>query len=231
MMHTALAANCLNQKVILVTGAANGIGAAVAETYAEHGASVILLDKDIPSLERIYDRILTANNPTPAIYPLDLKGASINDYEELAEAIITNFNQLDGLVHCAASLGQLAPFPHQQIETWLETLHINLTAAYLLTRACYPLLRQQAAAKIIFTTDHRKNDAYCSAYGISKAAIETLAQQLTEESEAQGRLQIHCIDPGVTDTQLQRQAFPALPPDTLPAPNDVVALYLKHMAI
>lgn len=129
MDYTA-AADLLKESVILVTGAGSGIGAAVAKAYAQHGATVVLLDKNIARLEQVYDVIINEGCPTPALYPLDLKGASIPDYDELATSIEDNFSRLDGLVHCAASLGQLAPVPHQDPEIWLETLQINLTAPY-----------------------------------------------------------------------------------------------------
>ena len=102
-------ADCLTGKVIIVTGAGNGIGAAVAQHYAQYGADVILLDKNIPALEKCYDAILaTAPKTDPAIYPLDLKGANADDYATLANSISDNYGKLDGLVHCAASLGQMA---------------------------------------------------------------------------------------------------------------------------
>jgi len=182
MDYTA-AADLLKEKVILVTGAGSGIGEAVAKAYAQHGATVVLLDKNIARLEQVYDAIINDGNPTPALYPLDLKGASIPDYDELATNIESNFGHLDGLVHCAASLGQLAPVPHQDSEIWLETLHINLTAPYLLTKSCIELMRKSDKASIIFTTDHHKDTAYWAAYGISKAGIEALSKQLADELE------------------------------------------------
>ncbi|PCH66066.1 MAG: YciK family oxidoreductase [Gammaproteobacteria bacterium] len=228
MTYTA-AAELLKERVILVTGAGNGIGAAVAKSYAQHGATVILLDKKIPSLEQVYDDIIAAGHSTPAIYPLDLKGASIPDYDELATKVHDNFGRLDGLVHCAASLGQLAPVQHQDPKIWLETVHINLTAAYLLTRSCLPLMQKFDKASIIFTTDNHKNTAYWAGYGISKAGIEALSKQLADELESDGRIRVNCIDPGTVKTELHTHAFPAIDPTHLPAPEDIVSSYLYLM--
>ena len=228
MTYTA-AAELLKERVILVTGAGNGIGAAVAKSYAQHGATVILLDKKIPSLEQVYDDIIGAGHSTPAIYPLDLKGASIPDYDELATKVHDNFGRLDGLVHCAASLGQLAPVQHQDPKIWLETVHINLTAAYLLTRSCLPLMQKFDKASIIFTTDNHKNTAYWAGYGISKAGIEALSKQLADELESDGRIRVNCIDPGTVKTELHTHAFPAIDPTLLPAPEDIVSSYLYLM--
>lgn len=228
-MNYTAAADLLKENVILVTGAGGGIGAAVAKTYANHGATVVLLDNNIPKLEKVYDDIVATGKPTPAIYPLDLKGASIPDYDELATKIHDNFGRLDGLVHCAASLGQLAPMPHQDPQIWLETLHINLTAAYLLTCSCLTLMQKRDKAAIIFTTDSHKDKAYWAGYGISKAGIEALSKQLADELEADGRIRVNCIDPGTVKTQLHAQAFPASDPTLLPEAKDVANSYLYLM--
>lgn len=206
-MNYTAATDLLKESVILVTGAGSGIGAAVAKTYAQHGATVILLDKNIARLEQVYDVIVNEGNATPAIYPLDLKGASIPDYDDLATNIENNFGRLDGLVHCAASLGQLAPVPHQDPEVWLETLHINLTAAYFLTRSCLTLMRKFDKASIIFTTDAHKNTAYWAGYGISKAGIEALSKQLADELEDDGRIRVNCIDPGTVKQSYSPRLF------------------------
>jgi len=228
MKYTSTA-TLLKDTVIIITGAGNGIGAAVAKAYANHGATVILLDKSIPALEQVYDEIVASGAAQPAIYPLDLKGASIEDYDTLANTIQDNFGRLDGLVHCAASLGQLAPVTHQDMQTWLETLHINLTAPYLLTRACLSLLQKQLSASIIFTTDHHKDSAYWSAYGLSKSGIESLSKQLADELETEAKVRVNCIDPGAVRTELFSRAFPATDPSSLPSADDVVPTYLYLM--
>ena len=223
--------DALTDRIILVTGAADGIGAAVAKAYAHHGATVILLDKDIPKLEQVYDEIEAAGDPTPAIYPLDLKGATVDDYGVLVDSITDNFGRLDGLLHNAAQLGQLAPVQHQDPQEWLETLHTNLSAAFLLTRACLPLMLKTPTdhGAIIFTTDEHKNKAYWSSYGVSKAGIEAFSLQLADELEADGHIRVNCIDPGTVDTHLHTQAFPALDPKKLPSPQAITAPYLYLM--
>jgi NAD(P)-dependent dehydrogenase (short-subunit alcohol dehydrogenase family) len=216
----------LDNRVILITGAARGIGASVAKACASQGATVILLDKQVSGLESVYDDIENAGHPTPAIYPLDLKGATAPDYQQLATTIDSQFGRLDGLIHCAATLGQLAPVEHQDTKTWLETLHVNLTASFLLTKACLPLLKQQSGSQLIFTTDSHKHTAYWGAYGISKAAIEAFAAQLTDELEAQAKVTVHCLDPGSVKTELFARAFPAIDPSELPEADSIAPQYL-----
>lgn len=228
-MQYSPAADLLKERVILITGAGSGIGSAVAKAYANHGATVILLDKKIPALEQVYDDIIAAGSATPAIYPLDLQGANISDYDDLANSVHDNFGRLDGLVHCAASLGQLAPVQHQDPKVWLDTLQINLTAPYLLTRACLALMQKYEHASIIFTTDNHKDTAYWSGYGISKAGIESLSKQLADEMASDGRVRVNCIDPGDVKTPLHGRAFPAINPTGLALPEDVVSSYLYLM--
>jgi NAD(P)-dependent dehydrogenase (short-subunit alcohol dehydrogenase family) len=216
----------LQDRVILITGAARGIGASVAKSCAVRGATVVLLDKQLSLLESVYDEIEQAGAPTPALYPLDLKGASQPDYRQLADSIKANFGRLDGLIHCAAALGQLAPVQHQDTKTWLETLHINLTAAYLLTQACLPLLRQQNRSHLIFTSDHHQGKAYWGAYGISKAGIEALSQQLADELEAEAKVRVCTLDPGAVQTELFARAYPAIDPSTLTRPEVIAEQYI-----
>lgn len=216
----------LSEHVILITGAGNGLGAAVAKAYACQGATVILLDKDLPGLESTYDAITPAALKQPAIYPLDFKGASLDDYADLVSTIESSFGRLDILVHCAATLGQLAPIEHQDPQAWAETLHVNLTAPFLLTQACLPLMKKQTKATILFTTDQHKNKAYWAGYGISKAGIEALVKQLQDELETAGKIHVHCIDPGQFQSQLLSQSFPALDPNDFPLPDEAISAYL-----
>ncbi len=228
-MNYSASKDLLSDNIIIVTGAGEGIGAAVARCYAKHGATVILLDKNIKALKQVYDDIEAKGGATPAIYPLDLKGANTTDYETLASSINDNFGRLDGLVHCAAALGQIAPFNHQNITTWLETLHINLTAPYLLTRACVSLLQKQQQSAIIFTSDDYKDKAYWAGYGVAKAGIETLAKQLAAEFESEGRVRVNCVIPGSVQTTLYARAFPGLNPNSLPMPETLTPSYLYLM--
>lgn len=228
-MNYSAPLDLLADRIILVTGAGSGIGRAVAKTYAAHGATVILLDKSIPKLEQVYDEIISENHPMPAIYPLDLKGATVSDYDDLVSTITDNFGQLNGLLHNAAVLGQISPLPHQDPKTWSETMHINLTAPFLLTRACLSLMKQSEQASIIFTTDNHNMKAYWGAYGISKAGIEALSRQLADELEAEAKVRVNCIDPGSVDTNLNARAFPAINPRSLATAEAITASYLYLM--
>jgi len=218
----------LHDRVILITGAANGIGRAVAGAGAAHGASVILLDRDVRALEQAYDEITAAGHPEPALYPLDLKGATPDDYATLAETIAKEFGHLDGLVHNAAHLGALVPFANFEHKLWFETLQINLNAPYLLTMACLDLLQQSRDASIVFASDSvgRQGKAYWGAYAVSKAGTEGFMQILADELEANTSIRVNSMDPGPVRTALRLMAYPYEDRDALPLPVDVVKPFL-----
>ena len=218
----------LQDRVILVTGAANGIGKAVVKDMAAHGATTVLLDRDVKGLEQTYDEIVAASHPQPAIYPMDLQGAAPEDYTELASTLEQEFKQLDGLVHNAAQLGALVPFANFDHELWFHTLQANLNAPYLMTMACLDLLNASKDASIIFTSDAvgRHGKAYWGAYAVSKAGLEVFMQILADELEANTTIRVNSLDPGPVRTTLRRTAYPAEKSNTLNAPGDVTRPFL-----
>jgi NAD(P)-dependent dehydrogenase (short-subunit alcohol dehydrogenase family) len=218
----------LQDRVILVTGAANGIGQAVVKAMAAHGATVILLDRDVPGMEQTYDEIVTAGHPEPAIYPLDLQGAEPDDYTRLADTLADEFGHLDGLVHNAARLGALVPFANYDNELWYQTLQTNLNAPYLLTTACLGLLNASKDASIVFTSDTvgRRGKPYWGAYGVSKAGMEIFMQTLAAELESNTPIRVNSIDPGPVHSALRRTAYPAEDVSLLKSPGDVTRAFL-----
>jgi len=144
--------NLLEGRLVMVTGAGDGIGKAAAVSYAAHGASVILLGKTIKKLEKVYDEIEAAGYPEAVILPLDLQGATAADYATVAERIEEDFGRLDGLLHNAGVLGDLTPLEHYDPETWNKVMQVNLTAEFLLTRSMIPLLRASGDSSVVFTS-------------------------------------------------------------------------------
>ncbi len=221
----------LAHRVILVTGAGDGLGRAAALAYARHGASVILLGRTQKKLETVYDEIEQQGGPLPAIMPLDLGKAGMDAYQQVADGITQEFGRLDGLLHNAAFLGALAPFSLSSLEMWPQVMQINLNAAVLLTRACLPLLEQSPDASIVFTSDSvgRKGRAYWGAYGVSKFALEGFMQILAAELEGTTNIRVNSLDPGAVMTFLRTRAYPGEDHKLLPLPEQVMAVYLYLM--
>lgn len=209
----------LNNKTILITGAGDGIGKAVSLECAKRGATVILLGKTIKKLEQVYDEIKASGAPEAAIYPMDLAGASADDYTNLSDTIDKEFGKLDGLLNNAGWLGASTPIEHYDSELWQKVLQVNLTAPFLLTRACLPVLKKSVSASIVFTAD-KKQSAFWGAYGAAKSGLVTFMQILAEEL-ASTNICVNAFDPGPVRTNLRTRAFPAEDVSTLKKPGDV----------
>ena len=129
----------LSGKTILVTGASRGIGRAVALACAQRGAEVLLLGRDEPALENVYDEITAAKLKTPGLIPLDLNSGDPALYETLAGELTAAGVVLDGLVHNASVLGERRALAQTSPQSWQEVLQVNMTSVFLLTRALMPL--------------------------------------------------------------------------------------------
>ncbi|MDM8561826.1 YciK family oxidoreductase [Candidatus Marithioploca araucensis] len=221
----------LAERVILITGAGDGIGRAAAKSFAAHGATVILLGRTISKLEAVYDEIEQAGHPQPAIYPMNLEIASPNDYENLANTLETEFKRLDGLLHNASILGTLTPLEHYEIDLWYQVMQVNLNAPFLLTQACLGLMKRAKDASIVFTSSSvgRKGRAYWGAYSVSKFATEGFMQILADELEVNTTIRVNSINPGATRTAMRAAAYPGEDYKTLPQPEEIMPLYLYLM--
>ncbi len=222
------AENELKDRVILVTGAGDGIGRAVARELAHHGASLVLLGRTQGKLEQTYDDIMASKAPEPAICPLDLAKAEWPDYMAIGEGIANDFGRLDGILHNAGMLGDRSPIEHHSISAWQKTLQVNLTAPFMLTRACLPLLKQSPDASVIFTSSGvgHKGRAYWGAYAVSKAGLENLAETLADELEVNTRIRVNTINPGPVRTAMRAAAYPAEDREELLSPADISRAYL-----
>lgn len=224
-------ANLLQERIILVTGAGDGIGRAAALAYAAHGATVLLLGRTANKLDSVYDQIEAAGQPTPVVIPLDLESATAADMEQLRTTIDAEFGRLDGLLHNAGILGLLTPLANYDPDTWLRVIQVNLHAPFLLTQALLPLLELSNDASVIFTTSSvgRVGRAFWGAYAVSKFATEGLMQTWADELEGVAPIRINCINPGGTRTAMRAQAYPGENPLDRPAPEQIMATYLYLM--
>lgn len=223
--------NLLKDRVIIVTGAGDGIGKTAALTFARFGATVVLVGKTIEKLEAVYDQIEQAGGAQPAIYPLHLNGAVMKDYLDMHDALEQAFGRIDGLLHNASILGDRKSIAQSNVETWMEVMQVNLNASFMMTQAMIPLLEASDSASIIFTSSSvgRVGRAYWGPYSVSKFATEGLMQTLAGELENTSSIRCNAINPGATNTGMRRSAFPAEQPETNPSPEDIMGLYLYLM--
>lgn len=221
----------LKNKVILVTGAGDGIGRQAALSYAEHGATVILLGRTVSKLESVYDEIIAQGSPQPAIIPLDIKGATENHYRDMAATIADQFGKLDGVLHNAGLLGILSPFTHIEKDSWDDIMQVNVTGQFAMTQALIPVMEKSPNASLVFTSSGvgRKGRAFWGPYSVSKFATEGMAQVIADEYE-DTKLRTNVINPGATRTAMRAKAYPAEDAKSLKTPKDLMPTYLYLMS-
>jgi NAD(P)-dependent dehydrogenase (short-subunit alcohol dehydrogenase family) len=223
--------DALNNKVILVTGAGSGIGRQAAITYAQHGAEVILLGKTTKKLEAVYDEIVEAGYKEPSIIPLDLKGATVKNYQDMASTIISEYGKLDGLLNNASILGALSPLQHVDEGTFDDVMQVNFKGTFFLTQALIPALKLAPNASVVFTSSGvgKKGRAFWGAYAFSKFATEGLMQTMADEFE-NTNIRTNCLNPGATKTNMRARAYPSEDVRKLKLPEQLMPSYLYLMS-
>lgn len=198
----------LDGRTLLITGATGGLGQALVEACAAHGAVVVMAGRRVSALERLSDRVVAAGHPQPVIYPVELSGAGAGDYEQMARAIGDQFGALDAVLHLAAAFAGLTPLAQTDPEVWQATLAVNLTAPFLINRAVLGLLQRSDRARIVFTLDdeERSGAAYWGAYGVTKRGLRALTAIAADELEAY-RIEVNAVVPPPLATRLRRQAY------------------------
>lgn len=219
-------------RVVMVTGAGSGIGRAVSLALAGAGAQVILLGRTVRKLEAVHAEIQQLSRdqgvPEASIVPLDFERALAADYEAVAAAVEQRYGRLDGLLHNAALLGTLTPIEQYEVPLFMRVMHVNVTAAFVLTQTLLPLLKKSSDAAVLFTSSGvgTRGRAYWGAYAVSKFAVEGLTQVLAPELEGTSAVRVNIIDPGKVRTAMRRSAYPSEDPQSLPSPESLTAPYL-----
>ncbi|MCK6909242.1 YciK family oxidoreductase [Enterobacter roggenkampii] len=229
-MHYQPQKNLLQNRIILVTGASDGIGREAALTYAEYGASVILTGRNEEKLKGVAQEIEAAGGIPARWYTLDLLTCTPASCQELVHRISTHYPRLDGVLHNAGLLGEVRPMDEQDPEIWQEVMQVNVNGTFFLTQALLPLLLKSDSGSLVFTSSSvgREGRANWGAYAVSKFATEGMMQVLAEEYQSR-HLRVNCINPGGTRTKMRASAFPTEDPQKLKTPADIMPLYLWLM--
>lgn len=221
--------DALKDRVVLVTGAGDGIGRAVAIECARRGATVVLVGRTQHKLESCYDAIEASGGPRPAILPLDLMATTVDEYAGVAASLLKEYGRLDGLAHVAGVLGVRTPLEQYDAKVWTQVLAVNLTAPFLLTQALLPVLRLSRDPAVVFTSSSvgRTGRAFWGAYAVSKFGVEGLMQCWADELSALSRpIRMNSLNPGPTRTAMRLEAYPGEDRDKLRTPEQVAPAFI-----
>lgn len=211
----------LNEKVIVVTGAAQGIGAAYAKRLVEEGSTVVIADRNLKGALATADRV-TGPGSSHAF------GFDVSDPDgcrELAKFVEQHFGRLDGLLNNAAifSTIQMKPFWEITLSEWDTLMAVNLRGPWLLTSALLPLLRKSSAASVVNIGSDSVGmgrQGYLH-YTASKGGIQGMTFGMSHELGNFG-IRVNTLSPGAVQTEIPRGT---VTPGQLEAMLDAQALH------
>lgn len=214
----------------LVVGAAGVLGRALVKRITTLGHDVVIVDKDQSGLETLHDEVAQSGLKAPAIYPIDLLGASPDDYAELSERVAGEFGQLHHVVFAAAIFRALRPLAHQPVKEWMETTHVALHAPLMMIQSLLPIMHQAPTSSITLAIDHQVETfpAHWGAYGIMQAARSAMCRALSEEIGPKGP-SVHAWHPKRFYSEISAQAWPARGQADYPAASDQVDSFFQEI--
>jgi len=221
----------LKDRVIIVTGAGQGLGQTAAIAFAKQGATMILIGRTQAKLEATYDTIQAQGLPEALIFPMDLNKATEDDFNAMAEGIYQQLGRLDGILHNATDFDNLSPLEIQTTEQFEEMFRVNVIAPFALTKACLPLLERAENASVIFTSNSSAQTpkAYWGSHGISKAAADFMMQMWSQELESRPNIRFNSIVPGGLQSPQRKKTHPGEVHSELPIMESAMQLYLYLM--
>ena len=221
----------LKDRVIIVTGAGQGIGQTAAISFAKQGATVILIGRTQAKLEATYDEIQAQGLPEALIFPMDLNKATEDDFKAMAEGIYQQLGRLDGILHNATDFNNLSPLEIQTAEQFEEMFRVNVIAPFALTKACLPLLERAANASVVFTSNSSAQSpkAYWGSHGISKASTDFMMQMWAQELENRPNIRLNSIVPGGLQSPQRKKTHPGEVHSELPTIESAMPLYFYLM--
>lgn len=210
----------LSGQTVLITGAAGGLGSAIALQCADQGADLVLLDKNRRGLGELSDEITGRGKAPPGLYPLNLAAAGVDDFNQLVETLGTEFDGLDALVHCAVDFDSLQPLVQVQPQDWLQSMQVNVNAPWLLTCALIPLLRHSKNGRLFFLLDDLDTvtSGYWGAYGTAKSALAGMVKQFAASLDHTS-ISVRGIIPGSMRTAFRAKVYHAENPMEQPEPS------------
>lgn len=213
----------LEKKVVMISGASKGLGAALARRCLAEGARVSLCSRGSWALDELGEELREAGGE---VHTTLADVSSEEDVTRWIEETLARFGTIDGLVNNASLLGPRTAIETYPVSDWRSVVEVNLTGAFLVARQLIPSLRRSRGSMVHVSSgvgDHGR--PFWGAYSASKNGLEALSQILAGELSEDG-IRSNAVDPGKMRTAMRAAAYPDEDPETLPKPEDVADVFV-----
>ncbi|MEO8128018.1 MAG: glucose 1-dehydrogenase [Bryobacteraceae bacterium] len=192
----------LTGQTAIVTGAATGIGEAIARRLSAAGASVAVADIDEAAAAATAAQI-------PNAFPVHIDITSADSVQKAVDAVVAKFGKIDILVNNAGTAGKVATLVDQTEAEWRRVIDINLMGVFLCTRAVMPLLRKQGYGRVVTLASiaGKEGNPNMSAYSATKAAVIGFTKSVAKEVATEN-ICVNSVSPAVVQTKILDQLTP-----------------------
>lgn len=212
----------LEEKVVLITGASQGLGKALALAFAKEGAALVINSRSEENIRPVAQEAESLGAEVLAIAADVSKGA---DVEKLVGAAVDRFGRIDALINNAGVLGPRTKLEEHTEEEWRQVIDANLTGPFLVTKAVIPHMPEGGSIINVVSGASAGPRANWGAYAISKFGVEGLTGNLAIELEERG-IRVNAVDPGGMRTDMRAAAYPEEDPQTRITPEENTAVFL-----
>ncbi len=191
-------------RVVLVTGAARGLGRGIAAAFAVEGAHLVLCDVNGELLQDTADELREAAAGSVIAQTCDVSSATA--VASLVDRATAELGRIDHLVNNAGTI-TIAPFVDVSESEWRRVIDVNLTGVFLCTQAVLPGMLQRQSGSIVNIASQagKRPNRYISHYCVSKAGVISLTQNVA--LEAAPHVRVNCVCPGIINTELQEDEY------------------------
>jgi len=214
----------VRDKVVVITGATKGLGAALARKFGENGAKLALCARDKNALQSISKELSDVGVEVFSL-PIDIK---VPDHaENFASEIQQRFGQVDAIINNASILGQRVPVSDYQYSTWKDVIDVNINGTFLVTKSFLPAMMKQRSGSIVNLSSGvgAVGKPRWGAYCVSKFGVEGFSYMLAEEMR-EYNVRVNIVNPGGLATEMRRAAYPEEDQSTLKKPEEIVDVFL-----
>ena len=189
----------MQDKVAIITGAGRGLGRSVALAFGRQGAKVVLVARSREEIDQVAAQLRSLRKDAIAI-PTDVSEEAQVDH--LIKKTLDVYGTVDILVNNAGARGPIGPVHSTSLSDWEQVLKINLTSAFLCSKAVLPTMMEKRAGKIINVATTLTLRPNLTPYMVAKAGLIHFTKQLSRELK-EYNIQVNVIHPGVMDTRMQ----------------------------